>query len=34
MNIEIETIVKQVVKYKQVKQGLMQNLLTIKIQLV
>jgi type I restriction enzyme S subunit len=34
MNIEIENLEKQLTKYKQVKQGLMQNLLTGKIRLV
>ena len=34
MNIEIENLEKQLAKYKQVKQGLMQNLLTGKIRLV
>lgn len=34
MDTEIETIEKQLAKYKQVKQGLMQNLLTGKIRLV
>ena len=34
MNIEIENLEKQLAKYKQIKQGLMQNLLTGKIRLV
>jgi type I restriction enzyme S subunit len=34
MDIEIESLEKQLTKYKQVKQGLMQNLLTGKIRLV
>ena len=34
MDIEIESLEKQLAKYKQVKQGLMQNLLTGKIRLV
>ena len=34
MDTEIETLEKQLAKYKQVKQGLMQNLLTGKIRLV
>lgn len=34
MNIEIETLERQMAKYKQVKQGLMQNLLTGKIRIV
>jgi type I restriction enzyme S subunit len=34
MDTEIETLAKQLAKYKQVKQGLMQNLLTGKIRLV
>jgi type I restriction enzyme S subunit len=34
MNVEIESLEKKISKYKQVKQGLMQNLLTGKIRLV
>jgi type I restriction enzyme S subunit len=34
MNTEIETLGKKLAKYKQLKQGLMQNLLTGKIRLV